>query len=142
MKTLKKYPNRRIYDSETSQFITLAEVREMVLARQPITVLHSKTGEDLTRTVLLQIIAEQENEGHAPLLTNRALEELIRFYGSQLAPWIGPIIEQQILHFLQQQDQLLEQINRAMQGQVLSAEQLFQHLQAPGQLPGTSDDGD
>lgn len=135
MKILKKYPNRRIYDSDTSEFITVADVRKLVLNREPLKIMHSKTGEDLTRSVLLQIITEQESEGHAPLLTNRALEELIRFYGSQMAPWVGPFIEQQILHFLQEQDRLLQQFNQALSGQLPTPEQLAQHLGAAWQSP-------
>ncbi len=135
MKILKKYPNRRIYDSDTSQFVTLVDVRKMVLNHEPLKVLHSKTGEDLTRNVLLQIITEQESEGHAPLLTNRALEELIRFYGNQMAPWVSYFIEQQILHFLKEQDRLLQQFNQAVSGQLPTPEQLAQHLKATGYSP-------
>ena len=71
MRILKKYPNRRLYDTEQSQYVTLDDVRKMILGKDPVKVLDSKTGKDLTRSVLLQIIAEQEAEGHEPLLTNR-----------------------------------------------------------------------
>ncbi len=113
MRLLKKYPNRRIYDTHTSQFITLADVRKLVLERHPIQVLHSKTGQDLTRAVLLQIITEQEDEGHASLLTNRVLEELIRFYGDQMAHMIGPFIEQQIVHYISEQNRMREEMAKA-----------------------------
>jgi polyhydroxyalkanoate synthesis repressor PhaR len=108
LRTLKKYPNRRIYDTESSQFITLGDVRQMILARQPLRVIHSKSGADITRSVLLQIITELESEGHQSLLTDRVLEELIRIYGDSLAQLAGLHIEKQILLFLQEQDRLRE----------------------------------
>ena len=113
MRVLKKYPNRRIYDTQTSQFVALAEIRQMIVDRESIQVLHSKTGEDLTRSVLMQIITEMEQEGHASLLTNRVLEELIRFYGDKLVAMMGPYLEQQILQSLASQDQLREQLTKA-----------------------------
>ena len=113
MRVLKKYPNRRIYDTQTSQFVALAEIRQMVVDRESIQVLHSKTGEDLTRSVLIQIITEMEQEGHASLLTNRVLEELIRFYGDKIVAMMGPYLEQQILQSLASQDQLREQLTKA-----------------------------
>lgn len=113
MRILKKYPNRRIYDTQTSQFVALAEIRQMIIDRESIQVLHSKTGEDLTRSVLMQIITEMEQEGHASLLTNRVLEELIRFYGDKIVAMMGPYLEQQILQSLASQDQIREQLTKA-----------------------------
>src|SRR4029434_892892 len=80
VRILKKYPNRRLYDTEKSEYVTLDDVRKMILGKDTVKVLDSKTGRDLTRSVLLQIIAEQEAEGHEPLLTNRVLEQVGRFY--------------------------------------------------------------
>jgi polyhydroxyalkanoate synthesis repressor PhaR len=71
VRILRKYPNRRIYDTETSKFVALNEIRQMIIDREAIQVVHSKTGEDLTRSVLLQIITEMETEGYESLLTNR-----------------------------------------------------------------------
>jgi len=113
MRVLKKYPNRRIYDTQTSQFVALAEIRQMIIDRESIQVVHSKTGENLTRSVLMQIITEMEQEGHASLLTNRVLEELIRFYGDKIAAMIGPYLEQQILQSLASQDQIRENLTKA-----------------------------
>lgn len=106
MHLLKKYPNRRIYDTENSCYITLADVRRMVLERKSLQVVDSKTGKDLTRSVLLQVIAEMEAEGHQSLLTNRVLEELIRFYGDKMVGMLGPFLERQVVGFLTQQDRL------------------------------------
>ena len=113
MRVLKKYPNRRIYDTKTSQFVALPEIRQMIIDRESIQVLHSKTGEDLTRSVLMQIITEMEQEGHASLLTNRVLEELIRFYGDKMVAMMGPYLEQQILQSLAAQDQIREHLAKA-----------------------------
>lgn len=112
MRLLKKYPNRRIYDAETSSFVALSEIRKMIIDRQSIRVVHSKTGKDLTRSVLLQIITEMETEGHESLLTNRILEELIRFYGDKIVAMIGPYIEQQILQSLAAQDRMRDQLTK------------------------------
>jgi polyhydroxyalkanoate synthesis repressor PhaR len=113
MRLLKKYPNRRIYDTKTSQFVALAEIRQMIVDRESIRVVHSKTGEDLTRSVLMQIITEMETEGHESLLTNRILEELIRFYGDKIVALIGPYLEQQILQSIAAQDLLRENLTKA-----------------------------
>ena len=96
MRLLKKYPNRRIYDTEESRFITLSDVREMVLRHEDFQVIDSKSGADLTRTTLLQIIADLESEGHASVLTNKILEDLIRFYGDAMGGVLGTLIERSI----------------------------------------------
>lgn len=113
VRILKKYPNRRIYDTKTSSFVALADIRQMVIDRESIRVVHSKTGKDLTRSVLMQIITEMESEGHESLLTNRVLEELIRFYGDKMVAMMGPYLEQQILQSLASQDRWREQLTKA-----------------------------
>ncbi|MEE4360451.1 MAG: polyhydroxyalkanoate synthesis repressor PhaR [Pseudomonadales bacterium] len=104
MRILKKYPNRRLYDTQQSVYVTLEDVRQMVLANESIKVVDSKSGVDLTRSVLLQIIAEQEGEGHEPLLTNRVLQQLIRFYGDSMQGVLSRYLEQSLMIFLQQQE--------------------------------------
>ena len=104
MRILKKYPNRRLYDTRDSVYVTLEDVRQMVLANESIKVVDSKTDADLTRSVLLQIIAEQEGEGHEPLLTNRVLQQLIRFYGDSMQGVLSRYIEQSVMIFLEQQE--------------------------------------
>ncbi len=103
MRLLKKYPNRRLYDTRDSRYVTLQDVRAMVLEQESIQVVDSKTDKDLTRAVLLQIIAEMESEGHEPLLTNRLLESLIRFYGDSMQGILGRYLEQALSGFLEQQ---------------------------------------
>ncbi len=104
MRVLKKYPNRRLYDTQNSVYVTLEDVRQMVLENESIQVVDSRSGADLTRSVLLQIIAEQESEGHEPLLTNRLLQQLIRFYGDSMQGVLARYIEQSVMVFLQQQE--------------------------------------
>jgi len=140
MRLLKKYPNRRIYDTETSSFVALAEIRQMIIDRESIRVVHSKSGEDLTRSVLMQIITEMEAEGHESLLTNRVLEELIRFYGDKMVAMMGPYLEQQILQSLATQDRWREQLTKAFSQPYPSPEQsmkqMIEHYQTiMGQTP-------
>ena len=81
MRELKKYPNRRLYDLTDSHYVTVDDVRKMIIAGESIHVSDSKDGSDITRSILMQILSEQEAEGHEPVLTNRAIEQIIRFYG-------------------------------------------------------------
>ncbi len=144
MRVLKKYPNRRIYDTKASEFVALAEIRQMIIDRESVQVLHSKTGEDLTRSVLMQIITEMEQEGHASLLTNRVLEELIRFYGDKVVAMMGPYLEQQILQSLASQDQIREHLNKAFTQPYPTPEQAIktmieQYQVFTGQAPPSGD---
>ena len=104
MREFKKYPNRRLYDIEESKYVTVEDIRKIILKGESISVVDSKTEKDLTRTVLMQIISEQEGEGHEPILTNRALEQMVRFYGDAMQSVVGKYIEQSIMTFIDQQD--------------------------------------
>jgi len=104
MREYKKYPNRRLYDIEQSCYVTVEDIRKIILTGEGIVVVDSKTDKDLTRTVLMQIIAEQESEGHEPILTNRVLEQLIRFYGDSMHTLVSRYIEQAVMSFLEQQE--------------------------------------
>ncbi len=104
MRQFKKYPNRRLYDIEASKYVTVEDIRKLILQGESIHVVDSKTDKDLTRSVLLQIISEQEGEGHEPILTNRVLEHLVRFYGDVMQGVMGKYIEQSIMTFLDQQE--------------------------------------
>jgi polyhydroxyalkanoate synthesis repressor PhaR len=122
---LKKYPNRRLYDTETSAYVTLEDVRRMILAKDPVKVLDSKTGKDLTRSVLLQIIAEQESEGHEPLLTNKVLEQVVRFYGDSMQGVLGRYLEQSIMTFLEQQELYQRRMREVLNANPLRLMQRF-----------------
>jgi len=110
MREFKKYPNRRLYDTAESCYVTVEDIRKIVLKGETIHVLDSKTSKDLTRSVLLQIISEQEGEGHEPILTNRVLEQLIRFYGAPMQNVVSRYIEQSITTFLDHQEKYRSRI--------------------------------
>jgi polyhydroxyalkanoate synthesis repressor PhaR len=112
MHHLKKYPNRRLYDTTDSQYVTIEDVRKLIAAGESIHVEDSKEGSDLTRAVLMQILSEQEAEGHEPVLTNRAIEQIIRFYGDRLGGVASRYIEQSILTFLDHQDQFRQRMRQ------------------------------
>ena len=105
---IKKYPNRRLYDTRTSSYITLADVKELVLAREEFQVVDAKTGEDLTRSILLQIILEEEASG-APMFTSDLLAHMIRFYGNATQGMMGKYLENNIKAFTEMQGKLQEQ---------------------------------
>ena len=128
LRVLKKYPNRRIYDTQTSQFVTLADIRQLVVDRQAFQVIHSKTESDLTRSVLMQIITEMESEGHESLLTNRVLEELIRFFGDKMVTVMSPHLEQLVLQSLEVQDQLRKQLTDAFTKPYPTPEEIAKYM--------------
>jgi polyhydroxyalkanoate synthesis repressor PhaR len=104
MITIKKYPNRRLYDTSKSQYINLEAIKHLVMSHQEFEVVDSKTDENLTKSILLQIITEQEsNDGHA-LLTQTVLKQLIRFYGSDMQSFMSQYLEQSVATFLERQD--------------------------------------
>lgn len=108
-RVIKKYPNRRLYDTEISSYITLEEVRQLVLDGEIFEVRDAKTNDDLTRSVLLQIIAEHEQQG-APMFSVPLLTQIIRFYGDALQGLMGPYLERSMQVFLEQQQQFRKQL--------------------------------
>ena len=107
-RVIKKYPNRRLYDTNTSSYITLAEVKHLVMERQDFVVRDAKTNEDLTRSILLQIILEEE-AGGAPMFSEAALANIIRFYGHAMQGFMGSYLENNVQAFTDFQKQLAEQ---------------------------------
>ena len=107
-RTLKKYPNRRLYDTTTSTYITLAEVKQLVMASENLVVRDAKTGEDITRSILLQIILEEE-AGGAPMFSEAVLANIIRFYGHAMQGFMGSYLEKNIQMFTDMQARLAEQ---------------------------------
>jgi len=110
MRTIKKYPNRRLYDTAISSYITLADVKKLVMDNVAFVIQDAKTGEDITRTILLQIIVEQEERGEEPMLSNSVLEELIRFYGGTFQGMMGNYLERSFKLFAEQQTRMREQM--------------------------------
>jgi len=105
---IKKYPNRRLYDTRTSAYITLADVKDLVLHQEEFQVLDAKTGEDLTRSILLQIILDEENGGH-PMFTSDVLSQFIRFYGNAMHGMMGSYLERNMQLFTELQKRVQEQ---------------------------------
>jgi polyhydroxyalkanoate synthesis repressor PhaR len=105
---LKKYPNRRLYDTHTSAYITLADVKEMVLSSTDFVVRDAKSGEDLTRSILLQIILEEETGG-VPLFSSQALAHIIRFYGHSMQSMMGSYLEKNLQILTEFQTRLADQ---------------------------------
>ena len=109
IRIIKKYPNRRLYDTEISSYITIEDVRQLILDGESFEVRDAKSGEDLTRSVLLQIISEQEQDGE-PILSTQLLSQIIRFYGDSLQGFMGNYLERSMQMFLEQQGQLRNQL--------------------------------
>jgi len=102
---IKKYPNRRLYDTDTSSYITMSQVRDLVMEREQFMVCDAKTGEDLTRSILLQIILEQEANG-SPMFTTPVLSNMIRFYGHTMQGFMGSYLEKNMQALVEVQAKL------------------------------------
>jgi polyhydroxyalkanoate synthesis repressor PhaR len=109
VRTIKKYPNRRLYDTKVSRYITLEEVRQLVMNGVKFRVEDKRTREDITRSILLQVIAEQE-EGGDPIFTSELLTHIIRFYGDPMQPSISRYLELSIQLFAQNHQVFTEQL--------------------------------
>ncbi|GAP38454.1 polyhydroxyalkanoate synthesis repressor PhaR [Piscinibacter sakaiensis] len=131
-RVLKKYPNRRLYDTETSSYITLADVKAMVLSAQDFVVRDAKTGEDLTRSILLQIILEEETGG-MPMFSAQTLAQIIRFYGHAMQGMMGSYLEKNLQAFAEIQTRFAEQSKGLYDPAVMSPEMWTQFL--AGQAP-------
>jgi polyhydroxyalkanoate synthesis repressor PhaR len=106
VRAIKKYPNRRLYDTQTSSYITLSDVKDMVMACEQFVVVDAKTGEDLTRSILLQIILEEETAG-VPMFSTQALAQIIRFYGHAMQGVMGAMLEKNLQTFVEMQNQFV-----------------------------------
>lgn len=113
-RVIKKYPNRRLYDTVESRYITLSDIRKLVLDKVEFVVVDKKTQEDITRSILLQVISEQEHEGE-PLMSQDFLAQVIRAYGGTMQGMAGDYLEQSLKLFMAQQAQLRERV-RSMVG--------------------------
>lgn len=108
-RVIKKYPNRRLYDTVESRYITLADIRRLVVEKVDFVVVDKKTQEDITRTILLQVIAEQEHRTD-PLLSREFLSQVIRSYGGPTQPVVGAYLEHSLKLISQQQRELRERL--------------------------------
>lgn len=108
VRVIKKYPNRRLYDTDTSSYITLAEVKSLVMDNEFFVVRDAKTNDDLTRSILLQIILEEETAG-VPIFTEQVLANIIRFYGHAMQDFMGAYLEKNVQIFMDLQNKMTEQ---------------------------------
>ncbi|WP_371322774.1 polyhydroxyalkanoate synthesis repressor PhaR [Dechloromonas sp. ZY10] len=114
VRLIKKYPNRRLYDTKTSAYITLGDVKDLVLKFESFKVVDAKSGDDLTRSILLQIILEEETGG-VPMFSSELLSGFIRFYGSTMQGMLGKYLENNMKAFVDFQQKMQEQ-SRSMYG--------------------------
>ena len=112
-RTIKKDPNRRLYHTAISSYITLEDVKKLVLERAQFHVIDARSGEDITRGILLQIISEQEEQGN-PIFTTEVLAHIIRFYGDTLQGMMGNYLERSLQSFVDQQHLFREQMRDFM----------------------------
>lgn len=110
---IKKYPNRRLYDTEDSRYITLADVRDLVLNKTEFVVIDKKSGDDITRPILLQVISEQEQHGEA-IMSEDFLSQVIRSYGKVVPSFMEHYLEQSMNLFITQQQNLRGQVKRVV----------------------------
>ena len=130
---IKKYPNRRLYDTKTSSYITLADVKQMVLEQIDFQVIDAKSGDDLTRPILLQIILDEESGG-LPMFSSEMLTQMIRFYGTAQQTMMGQYMEQNVKAFLAIQKKLQDQAKQVYGDKMMLTPDLwkqFMQMQAP-----------
>ena len=124
-RVIKKYPNRRLYDTSTSTYITLAEVKQLVMDGETVAVRDAKSGEDLTRSILLQIILEEE-AGGAPMFSEAALASIIRFYGHAMQGFMGTHLEKNVQMFTEMHAKLAEQAKHGFKPEMWTQNMLLQ----------------
>ena len=112
---IKKYANRRLYDSTESRHVTLEDIRKMIVSGAKVKVIDDKSGEDLTRAVLLQVIAEQDQYG-TPVLSTELLEAIIRFYGNPVQEMLTKYMEQSVGTLVRQQETMRAEMTKALAG--------------------------
>jgi polyhydroxyalkanoate synthesis repressor PhaR len=130
---IKKYPNRRLYDTQTSSYITLSDVKQLVMSSEEFTVVDAKTEEDLTRSILLQIILEEEANG-SPMFSSGALSQIIRYYGHAMQGMMGSYLEKNIQAFIDIQNKLTENSKGLYEGKPFSPEMWTQFMSVQGPM--------
>jgi polyhydroxyalkanoate synthesis repressor PhaR len=133
VRLVKKYPNRRLYDTATSTYITLADVKQYVLDNESFKVVDAKTNEDLTRSILLQIILEEESGG-VPMFSAEMLANIIRFYGHAMQGMMGSYLEKNIQAFMDMQGKLQEQSKVLMDNKTFSPDMWSQFMNVQGPM--------
>lgn len=131
VRIIKKYPNRRLYDTQTSSYITLSDVKQLVLDNTIFKVVDAKSGQELTRSILLQIILEEESGG-LPMFSAEMLAQIIRFYGHAMQGMMGAYLEKNLQVFKEIQDRMSDQ-SQSFYGTQFGPEawSQFVNMQAP-----------
>ncbi len=112
-RVITKYPNRRLYDTEESRYVTLADVRDLVINKTDFVVIDRKTSDDITRSILLQVITEQEQRGEA-VMSEDFLSQVIRSYGKVVPGFAADYLEESMNFFMTQQQNLRSQVKRVV----------------------------
>jgi polyhydroxyalkanoate synthesis repressor PhaR len=133
VRLVKKYPNRRLYDTATSTYITLVDVKQYVLDNEAFQVVDAKSNEDLTRSILLQIILEEESGG-VPMFSADMLANVIRFYGHAMQGMMGSYLEKNIQAFMDIQTKLQEQSKVLMDNKTFSPDMWSQFMNVQGPM--------
>ena len=127
---IKKYPNRRLYDTQTSTYVTLSDIKNLVMGNEVFKVVDAKTEEDLTRNILLQIILEEE-AGGAPVFSSQMLSQIIRFYGNSMQGLMGNYLEKTMQSFVDIHNKLGDQTKGLGAGSTPEAWSQMMNLQNP-----------
>ena len=130
---IKKYPNRRLYDTQTSSYITLTDVKQLVLDADEFTVVDAKSSEDLTRSILLQIILEEEANG-APMFSSVVLSQIIRYYGHAMQGMMGSYLEKNVQAFTDIQNKFTTGTTGGFEGKTFSPEMWTQFMNVQGPM--------
>jgi len=109
---IKKYPNRRLYDTTQSKYINVEYILELIKKHEDFEIVDSKSGEDHTKSILMQIISEQESDDQQSLLTNSVLKQLIRYYDTDMQPFLRSYLEQSLAGFLDQQETMQQMMKK------------------------------
>jgi polyhydroxyalkanoate synthesis repressor PhaR len=118
-RVIKKYPNRRLYDTDKSRYIKLADIRDLVMGDVDFVVYDKKTGTDITRSILLQVISEQELQGDA-ILSEAFLAQVIKAHGTGTPDFLARHLEKSLTSFIAQKNQILDQVKQAVSGEIAS----------------------
>ena len=116
-RVIKKYPNRRLYDTEESRYIKLADIRDLVINDLDFVVYDKKTGDDITRNILLQVISEQEQQGD-PIMSAGFLAQVIKAHGTGTPDFLARHLEQSLTAFIAQKNQIFGQVKQAVAGEI------------------------
>eukprot|EP01041_Mallomonas_annulata_P030216 gene30216-52323_t len=133
VRVIKKYPNRRLYDTDTSSYITLAEVKTLVMDNEPFVVRDAKSNDDLTRSILLQIILEEEASG-VPMFSTDVLAQIIRFYGHAMQGMMGSYLEKNVQAFTDIQRKFTASTVGGLDGKAFSPEMWTQFMNVQGPM--------